>query len=118
MPSFKKWRRCVVRNQDQSFVGNVLGIATDILGRALCQRPLCTDVVFANKQCHNEAFTILPRKVKVGQNKVVALLNEPLSKDDVVKIKIERTGDIMDLINFKKRNPYTLQFTIPGNTKF
>lgn len=116
MPSFKKWRRCVVRNQDQSFVGNVLGIATDILGRALCQRPVCTpaDTAASVKQCHNDAFTILPRKVKIGQNKVVALLNEPLLKDDWIKIKIEKTGEIIDIINFKKRNPYTLQFTIPG----
>lgn len=74
-----------------------------------------TDSVSAvNKQCHSEAFTILPRKVKIGQNKVVALLNEPLLKDDWIKIKIEKTGECIDVINIKKRNPYTLQFTIPG----
>lgn len=120
LPSFKKWRRCVVRNQDQSFVGNVLGIATDILGRALCQRPPCTDTTvicnssYNKNQCQSEEFTVLPRKVKIGQNKVVAILTEPLQKDDWIRIKIEKGGEVMDILNFKKRNPYTLQFSIPG----
>lgn len=112
----------MVRNQDQSFVGNVLGIATDILGRALCQRPVvCStdgNANVTNKQLTNEAFTILPRKVKIGQNKVVALLTEPLTKDDWIKIKIEKTGESIDVVNFKKRNPYTLQFMIPGKLLF
>lgn len=117
LPSFKKWRRCVVKNHDQSLVGNVLGIATDILGRALCQRPLCSETnPITNKTCQNEAFTVLPRKVKLGQNKVVALLNEPLMKDDWVKIKIDKSGELIEILNFKKRNPYTLQFSIPGET--
>lgn len=119
LPSFKKWRRCVVKNHDQSLVGNVLGIATDILGRALCQRPLCSETNPAtNKACQNEAFTVLPRKVKLGQNKVVALLNEPLLKDDWIKIKIDKSGEMIEILNFKKRNPYTLQFSIPGEWMF
>lgn len=106
----------MVKSHDQSLVGNVLGIATDILGRALCQRPLCSDTnTTSNKLCQNEAFTVLPRKVKVGQNKVVALLNEPLMKEDWIKIKIEKSGEMIEVLNFKKRNPYTLQFSIPGN---
>lgn len=106
----------MVKNHDQSLVGNVLGIATDILGRALCQRPPCSEanVMTNNKSCPNEAFTVLPRKVKLGQNKVVALLNEPLMKDDWVKVKIEKSGEMIEILNFKKRNPYTLQFSIPG----
>lgn len=52
--------------------------------------------------------------MKVGQNKVVALLTEPLLKDDWIRIKIERSGEILEIVNFKKRNPYTLQFSIPG----
>ncbi|XP_037027608.1 phosphoinositide 3-kinase adapter protein 1 isoform X1 [Bradysia coprophila] len=116
LPSFKKWRRCVVKNHDQSLVGNVLGIATDILGRALCQRPPCSETsIMANKSCPNEAFTVLPRKVKLGQNKVVALLNEPLMKDDWVKVKIDKSGEMIEILNFKKRNPYTLQFSIPDS---
>lgn len=105
----------MVRNHDQSLVGNVLGIATDILGRALCQRPLCSETnPMTNKASQNEAFTVLPRKVKLGQNKVVALLNEPLLKDDWIKIKIDKSGEMIEILNFKKRNPYTLQFSIPG----
>lgn len=105
----------MVKNHDQSLVGNVLGIATDILGRALCQRPLCSESnLMTNKACQNEAFTVLPRKVKLGQNKVVALLNEPLLKDDWIKVKIDKSGEMIEILNFKKRNPYTLQFSIPG----
>lgn len=105
----------MVKNHDQSLVGNVLGIATDILGRALCQRPLCSETnLMLNKSSQNEAFTVLPRKVKLGQNKVVVLLNEPLLKDDWIKVKIDKSGEMIEILNFKKRNPYTLQFSIPG----
>lgn len=124
LPMFKKWRRCAVHNQDQSLVGKVLGIATDILGRALCQRPICHNAQMSTSttsdKCHSsgsgEAFTILPRKVKVGQSKVVALLNEPLAKDDVIRIRIEKTGEQLDVGHIKRRNPYTLQFSIPGKS--
>lgn len=67
----------------------------------------------SSKLGNTDAFTILPRKVKVGQNKVVALLNEPLAKDDFVRVKILKTGEIIDVLNFKRRNPFTLQFTVP-----
>lgn len=122
---YKKWRRCAVHNQDQSLVGKVLGIATDILGRALCQRPVCQNTQMSTSTssdknqtgCSGEAFTILPRKVKVGQNKVVALLNEPLAKDDVIRVRIEKTGEQLEVGHIKRRNPFTLQFTIPGKIK-
>lgn len=38
-----------------------------------------------------------------------------MQKDDWIRIKIEKSGEVIDIVNFKKRNPYTLQFSIPGN---
>lgn len=119
LPSYKQWRRCIVRNQDQSFVSDLLGIATDILGRALRQQPVSSDMlpspvhISTSKPTTTDNFTILPRKVKLGQNKVVVLLNEPLTKDDWIKIKIERTGHMAEITNIKRRNPYAIQFNIP-----
>jgi len=121
LPSYYKWRRCVVRDNDQVQISNILGIATDILGRALCQRPPCHDnsggggsggLSRSFSSC-TEGFTVLPKKVKLGQNKVVALLAEPLEKNDTLKLLVEKSGELIELRNFKCRNPYTLQFNIP-----
>lgn len=127
LPSYNKWRTCVVGDHEQSFVSELLGIATDILGRALRQQPLCseaaTSVVSSPKPStaaahsaagHHEAFTLFPRKVKVGQSKIIAILVEPLVKDDWIKIKIEKANEIIEITNIKRRNPYTIQFNIPG----
>ncbi|KPU79193.1 uncharacterized protein Dana_GF17516, isoform C [Drosophila ananassae] len=121
LPSYYKWRRCVVRDNDQVQISNILGIATDILGRALCQRPPCHDHFGSGSgsglsrsfSACSEGFTVLPKKVKLGQNKVVALLAEPLEKNDTLKLLVEKSGELIELRNFKCRNPYTLQFSIP-----
>ncbi|GAB0096474.1 uncharacterized protein DMENIID0001_119970 [Sergentomyia squamirostris] len=114
LPNFKQWRRCVVRSKDQSFVGNVLGIATDILGPALRDQPLSNSIMSAPiVPSSHDAFTVLPRKIRVSQNKVVALLTEPLKIDDTVAVKIEKTGEILEVSGVKRRNPYTLQFSVP-----
>lgn len=120
MPSYRRWRRCAVRDNDQSLIGNILGIATDILGRALCQRPLCNDVSGQIKSLNSSegCFTLVPKKVKIGQNKVLALFTEPLDKSDDIKITIENSGEIIEATNIKQRNPYTIQFTIPGEFYF
>ncbi|XP_019892071.2 uncharacterized protein LOC101895140 isoform X2 [Musca domestica] len=116
LPNYLRWRRCVIRDNDQAQISNILGIATDILGRALCQRPVCHDsgssISRSISSC-SDGFTILPKKVKIGQNKVVAMLNEGLEKDDVLKIVVEKSGELIEIRNFKCRNPYTVQFAIP-----
>uniref|UniRef100_A0A1A9WPE8 DBB domain-containing protein n=1 Tax=Glossina brevipalpis TaxID=37001 RepID=A0A1A9WPE8_9MUSC len=116
LPNYLRWRRCAIRDNDQAQISNILGIATDILGRALCQRPVCNDSagnISRSVSSCSDGFTILPRKVKIGQNKVVAMLNEPLERDDVLKITVEKSGELLELRNFKCRNPYTVQFAIP-----
>lgn len=130
-PAYNKWRTCVVGDHEQSFVSELLGIATDILGRALRQQPLLSsdvaNVVASPKAAtaashsttgHQEAFTLFPRKVKVGQSKIIAILNEPMVKDDWIKIKIEKANEIIEITNIKRRNPYTIQFNIPGKLVF
>lgn len=115
LPSYKQWKRCVVQTQDQNFVGNVLGIATDILGPSLRDQPLLNSMSqpISRQMSTNEGFTVFPKKVKVGQNKVVIILNEPLNRDDNIQVKIEKTGESLDVVSVKRRNPYTLQFSVP-----
>jgi len=117
----------LVVNRDQSFIGKFFGVATDILGSAFREQPLVTEAAMLNSKLNQqqqqqeqqgrEPFTIFPRKVKLGQNKVVALLSVPLIPDDVIKVKIEKIGQIIDVKNVKRKNSYTLQFLIPGNLK-
>lgn len=49
-----------------------------------------------------------------GQNRVIALLNEPISNEDVITVQVDKKGEILQIHSFKKRNPYTLQFDVPG----
>lgn len=201
LPSYRRWRRCAVPqpnhhgvnsphqqqllqhpqqqqalyDQQSLIMAKVLGIATDILGRALCQRPLCNAQsvsVSSHKSASSAAsassekwtvqspsestssssssshqhhqhhhnckssstnntttappaeaqFTVLPRKVKVGAAKVVALLAEPLGRDDIVRVLIEKStggggggGEELHIGGVKRRNPYTLQFSVPDS---
>lgn len=125
LPSYNKWRKCVVRDQDQSFVSGLLGIAQDILGRALRQRPMASEAVTLQSPLKNgmtssivagknhDNFTVMPRKMKIGQNKATVMLTEPILKDDYIKIKIEKIGHSIEVNNIKRRNPYTLHFNVP-----
>jgi phosphoinositide 3-kinase adapter protein 1 len=115
----------VVHDNDQSFVSNFLGIAQDILGRALRQRPLATDATVHQASCNknglsmivggknHDNFTVIPKKMKIGQNKATVMLTEPLDREDFIKIRIEKIGQMIDITNIKRRNPYTVHFTVP-----
>lgn len=95
----------------------MIGIAIDILGRALRDQPVTsihTNTVATKNQLDN--FTIFPKKVNFGHNKLAVFLVEPLQKDDLIRVKIEKSGDIFEIPNIKRRNPFTLQLTIPGNS--
>lgn len=125
LPSYNKWRKCVVRDHDQSFVSGLLGIAQDILGRALRQRPMATEAITLSPSHKNgqlstvvagknhDNFTVIPRKMKMGQNKATVMLTEPVLKDDYIKIRIEKIGHTIEVNNIKRRNPYTLHFNVP-----
>lgn len=65
-----------------------------------------------------DTFTIFPKKVNFGHNKLAVFFVEPLQKDDIIKVKIEKLGDNFEVSNIRRRNPYTLQITIPGKVFF
>lgn len=62
---------------------------------------------------NHDNFTVIPKKMKIGQNKATVMLTEPLDKDDFVKVRIEKIGHTIDITNIKRRNPYTIHFTVP-----
>lgn len=126
LPSYNKWRKCVVRDQDQTFVSGLLGIAQDILGRALRQRPMASEAESLGSSTikngmtssivggkNHDNFTVIPRKMRMGQNKATIMLTEPILKDDYIKIKIEKIGHSIEVNNIKRRNPFTLHFNVP-----
>lgn len=115
-PLSRKWREVEIQTNDQSPLSELIGSAVDILGRALREQPAYNDSVspaIVAKAYHQDQFTILPRKIKSGHNKVIVMLTDPLTSDDTVRIKLERTPQSGDVVQFKKRNPYTLQLTVP-----
>lgn len=103
LPSYEQWQRMPVKDQDESFVGDFLGVGLTILARVSRQQ-------LAKEKA---LFSIVPKKVNEGQNKVILLLNEPITKDDVLKIRVNKNGEFLDIIGPKRRNPYTLYFQIP-----
>ncbi|XP_051156059.1 phosphoinositide 3-kinase adapter protein 1 isoform X3 [Leptopilina boulardi] len=101
--SFQNWKKFPVKDQDEDFVCQFFGAVFAILGNA----PPTT------LKSDKTSFTIHPKKVKLGHSKVIALLNDPLKIEDNVTIIVDRCGDAIDVSNVKRRNPYTLQFSIP-----
>lgn len=41
------------------------------------------------------------------------LLAEPLNEDDTIRISVDKNGEIIEVKSMKRRNPYTLKFTMP-----
>ncbi|XP_035776385.1 uncharacterized protein LOC118458225 [Anopheles albimanus] len=151
LPSYGKWRTCSVREKDTAFVSELLGIATDILGKALRQQtvlqrtpsgsepktPTSPTIGLASSLANcqsagtsgtvttpttgggpgvlrsHDSFVLFPRKVKVGQSKILVILHEPLTKEDWIKIKVEKADRTIEITNIKRRNPYTIQFNVP-----
>ncbi|KAL6267700.1 hypothetical protein P5V15_000771 [Pogonomyrmex californicus] len=101
--SYDQWRKFFVKDQDETFVGELLGAAVAILGTTP-PPALRSD---------KTAFSVHPKKVKLGQNKIIVLLNDPLKPEDNVSVIVDRCGDAIDISNVKRRNPYALQFSIP-----
>uniref|UniRef100_A0A182PGR1 DBB domain-containing protein n=1 Tax=Anopheles epiroticus TaxID=199890 RepID=A0A182PGR1_9DIPT len=139
LPGYNRWRTCSVREKDTAFVSELLGIATDILGKALRQQtvlqrtpsgtepktptsptgpaggsiPDASGTGSAGHHRSHDSFVLFPRKVKVGQSKILLILHEPLTKEDWIKIKVEKADQTIEITNIKRRNPYTIQFSVP-----
>ncbi|XP_011862378.1 PREDICTED: phosphoinositide 3-kinase adapter protein 1 [Vollenhovia emeryi] len=101
--SYDQWRKFFVKDQNETFVSELLGAAVAILGTTP-PPALRSD---------KTAFSVHPKKVKLGQNRIIVLLNDPLSPRDNVSVIVDRCGDAIDISNVKRRNPYALQFSIP-----
>ncbi|CAH0714465.1 unnamed protein product, partial [Brenthis ino] len=102
-PSIDQWQMMSVREKDTSFVDTFLTAAVGILRTKDC-KDTATD---------RTSFSIVPKKVKIGQSRVIALLNDPIREEDSIKIMVDKKGEVIHIPTFKKRNPYTLQFDIP-----
>lgn len=102
-PTIDQWQMMCVREKDTSFVDTFLTSAVGILRTKDC-KDTATD---------RTSFSIVPKKVKIGQSRVIALLNDPIRDEDSIKIMVDKKGEVINIPSFKKRNPYTLQFDIP-----
>ncbi|XP_057338201.1 phosphoinositide 3-kinase adapter protein 1 isoform X2 [Microplitis mediator] len=101
--TYSQWRKFFVKDQDETFVGEFLGAAVSILGSAPS----------AALKSDKTTFSIHPKKVKMGQSRVLAILNDPLRPEDSFNVIVDRCGEGTEITQVKKRNPYTLQFSIP-----
>ncbi|XP_033607851.1 phosphoinositide 3-kinase adapter protein 1 isoform X5 [Cryptotermes secundus] len=104
--SYQQWHHIQVRDQDESFVSKFLQEALDMMARVWRQQTLRADKAL---------FSVIPKKVKEGQNKVIILLNEPAGKEDKLKITIDKNGECLEVTSMKRRNPYTLHFQMPAS---
>ncbi|XP_032515585.2 phosphoinositide 3-kinase adapter protein 1 isoform X1 [Danaus plexippus] len=98
-----QWKMMSVREKDTSFVDTFLTAAVGILRTKDCK----------DTAADRTSFSIVPKKVKIGQSRVIALLNDPIREEDSIKIMVDKKGEVIHIPTFKKRNPYTLQFDIP-----
>ncbi|XP_021917615.1 phosphoinositide 3-kinase adapter protein 1 isoform X3 [Zootermopsis nevadensis] len=102
--SYQQWHHIPVKDQDESFVSKFLQEALDMMARVWRQQTLRTD---------RALFSVIPKKVKEGQHKVIVLLNEPIEKEDKLKITVDKNGEHLEVSSVKRRNPYTLHFQMP-----
>ncbi|XP_063360601.1 phosphoinositide 3-kinase adapter protein 1 isoform X1 [Cydia amplana] len=102
-PTIDQWQMMSVREKDTSFVDTFLTAAVGILRTKDC-KDTATD---------RTSFSIVPKKVKIGHSRVIALLNDPIREEDSIKIIVDKKGEAIHIPTYKKRNPYTLQFDIP-----
>ncbi|CAK1600877.1 unnamed protein product [Parnassius mnemosyne] len=102
-PTIDQWQMMSVREKDTSFVDTFLTAAVGILRTKDCK----------DTASDRTSFSIVPKKVKIGQSRVIALLNDPIREEDSIKIMVDKKGEVIHIPTFKKRNPYTLQFDIP-----
>ncbi|CAH1405600.1 unnamed protein product [Nezara viridula] len=108
---FDQWRKMTVKDKDKTFVGDFLGVAMDVLSRSWQLQQAIQQIKCDTTRSH---FSIIPKKVKITQNKVLVLLNDPLCNADKINITVEKTGQKLEITSIKRRNPYTLQFTMPS----
>lgn len=45
---------------------------------------------------------------------MLIMLTEPIEPEDKLKVTIIKGGEKIEVITAKKRNPFTIMFTVPG----
>ncbi|KAL1505425.1 hypothetical protein ABEB36_004997 [Hypothenemus hampei] len=109
LPSYFQWQRqSVGQDQDETFTKEFLSQAMTIFSKIWKQQ---SSVLSQEKSC----FSITPKKIRQGQNSVFVLLTYPLQKEDIVKISVERNGELQEIKSIKRRNPYIIKFQVPEN---
>ncbi|XP_044741541.1 phosphoinositide 3-kinase adapter protein 1 isoform X2 [Chrysoperla carnea] len=103
---YHHWKRIAVKDQDPQLVGEFLDSAMTIISRIARQQYIAA-------QQEKSQFSVVPKKVKTGQRRVIVLLNDPLQRDDIVKVSVDKSIEMIEVSTVKRRNPYTLQFSIP-----
>ncbi|XP_013775518.1 uncharacterized protein LOC106460337 [Limulus polyphemus] len=103
--SYDAWPRFVARDQDRECVENVLGTTFEFLKRAQ-----------ESQAYQKPQFKVSPRKVNEGNRKVFVILDRAIRVNQKVQVLLEGNG--VHELPVKKRNPYTLQFVVPGPKAF
>lgn len=101
-------KRMSVRDQDANFVGEFLAVAMDILVRTMRARAAKDHGLTDG----GARFSLAPKKVKQGMNKVMVLLHAALQPWDYVEVAVCKSGDPVK-VPTRTRNPYTIQFAVP-----
>lgn len=104
LTNYSQWRRMeAVKDRDTQFVGEFLGAAMEIISKSPSQQT-------KSDKC---SFMLMPKKVNKNQNKVLVLLNDPITKEDQMTVTIIRNEESFEIPTVKRRNPYTLIFRMP-----
>ncbi|XP_018333041.1 phosphoinositide 3-kinase adapter protein 1 [Agrilus planipennis] len=107
LPTYFQWMRYRVgQDQDENFTKEFLASAMAIFSKVWKQQ----SSVFSGEKSQ---FSVLPKKIKQGQNSIVIMLTHPLQKDDVIKVSVERYNELLEIKTVKRRNPYTLKISVP-----
>ncbi|CAH1099594.1 unnamed protein product [Psylliodes chrysocephalus] len=107
LPTYFHWQRqCVGQDQDENFTKEFLAQAMAILSKVWKQQ---ISITAQEKSC----FSVTPKKIRQGQNSVSVLLTYPLQKEDIVKISVEKNGELFEIKTVKRRNPYVMKFWMP-----
>ncbi|XP_071440146.1 phosphoinositide 3-kinase adapter protein 1 [Hetaerina americana] len=104
--SYNQWKHLHVKNKDTKFVAEFLNLALGILSH-MSEAP--------TNRPEKASFSVMPKKVKEGHNKVIVLLTEPLEKEDELSINIDKAGDTIEVPSIKRRNLYTVTFAMPAS---
>ena len=104
--SFPQWVHLEARDHDLEFVQTVLYFSSQILQR--------TENTRKHQTAESLSFTLFPRKITESQNKVVVMLDKPVSARSNIRVVLEKSnGQRMTLEDMKLRNPFTLMVTFP-----